>query len=159
MTTFQTFLLEPGDVWSMVPYQNFDGTIPDPYMVDGALKITGRKDAIIEIETENIDILWASIIDAILKLINGASETKALVPDYPEEVIFRTTGKNSIECSCDGTTLRDNKRDFAISVANEAWPFYEKMCDLLPMNSSSYRVQELTELREIFEKLGTTPPG
>lgn len=159
MTTFRTLLLDPGETWAMVSYKDFNGTIPDPYQVDGTLEIEGKKNTLIQIETENIDVLWANIIGAIRDLLKGAPQTKALVPDFPGELLFRPIGNSELELAYDDERLRVNKQDFALSLATEAWNFYQKMCILLPDKSTSYQAQELTQLREIFKNQGVQPPS
>lgn len=157
MTTFETYLLQTDETWSLVPYEEFDGVFSDPNLIDGALAING--DAEIKIETENIDVLWASIIGAIRDLLHGQRETKALMPDFPGQLQFRSISGGKLELTYDDDTFHVDQREFVRSLANAAWPFCKKMCTLLPGNSASYEAQELTQLGEIFDWLGTQPPS
>ncbi|MER5319049.1 hypothetical protein [Streptosporangium roseum] len=114
----------------------------DPDYIEGAIELSVDGTLVIgKSEWDYVDQLWFYISEMVrVMLEEGSSST--YFPDQPIELSFQQEGgKIFISCEIEGKLKKFDvpEMDFLNALKNEGRIFFEKMSEILPENSESYK--------------------
>jgi len=165
MVSVKTYLFdEMAEKNGMVPFAEYSGEIHDIHYVLGVLSISINQNRVFNIETENIDSLWAEIISALLELLDTKTRAVAPIPDWPGELIFEVVHNGKLKvcfsytdtkvifdrrATPKSTPVKDIKKcevtnlfKFVLVMANESKSFFNYLKKIAPENINFYNEQE-----------------
>jgi hypothetical protein len=129
---------------TFVRLEGFQGRLPDPRYVEGAIELVADGIQILSVaEWDYVDQLWAYISDMISTLAK-ADVASTYFPDQPIMIQFlrSSSGRLLISCRVNDEIRRANveEADFLSVLRSAGKYFFESMSELLPEKSASYDI-------------------
>lgn len=139
---------------SFIPVSEFNGKIPDPDYVEGAIEISFYEKKILSVKNwDYVDQLWAYFVNGLIEVSKGI-EFKTFLPDQPTRVylipdsnlrkVVITVGNNS------SNTISVEYEEFMNVMIEEAKSFFEKMNQLLS-SRYDYELEQLRSLEKSYK--------
>ena len=125
-----------------IPIQDYDGDLPDPDYIEGAIELTVNGVVLIDKSMwDLVDQLWAYIINGLID-VNEGKEFKTSFPDQPIELTFTHLYNDIIKLSvnCDNeTSVTIDKTSLFNSVFEHLEDVFNVLMAKASVNRDTYR--------------------
>lgn len=136
MITVQTHV-KSGDAFVLI--STFDGDVPDPRYVEGAIELTINGKKLLGLDMwDHVDQLWSYLVDAASSLAAG-EEAGTYLPDQPIRVTLTPIGHTplvgvQVKCGAETFSATAPSNELVNALAEGAQYFFRRMLELFPDN-------------------------